>query len=270
MRLADLTIDMLQRAVRLYIDAAYPDGRVPLHVAEQTRFDTSVSIDRLIHSMAFEHSFDETGNVEKYQLRLGNHMYPHMKLGIERCAGSDDFVFVVDTHDRHITIGPSPDESDGLADLLERNTKLKNQIEQAWRDAGLPTQSRRVTDQTSKPAGHIDKTVLIIDDDEAMAELQQVIVEQAGYTTLVSRSGHEALHLLRSGAHVDLCLLDMMMPRFSGPDVQREIKALGSCFPIVVVTAMPRDRVKDISVDAVITKPFQPDYLIDVIRGFIG
>ena len=271
MKLSDFTLDMLRQAANIYIRTAYPDGKVPYHVAARLKFDEGIELHEWLNGKSFEHAFADDGIIDKYMLRLGNQNYPHMKLGIERCAGGDRFVLVVDTHDRHMPFDPTLPGSEDLAELIESNSRLKTEIEDRWKDAGLPTQSDILSKgvrSTAKPTG---KTVLIIDDDESMAELEDTIARQAGYKSILCRSGGAALDLIRSGAHVDLCLLDIMMPRLSGIAVHQQFGTM-DCepFPVVFVTALPRDRVADVPADAVINKPFEPSYLVNVIRSFIG
>ena len=271
MKLPQLTLDMLRRAVDIYLAVAYPDARMPYLVSARVNFDAQVPLNELINGKAFEHSIDAEGVVDKYQLRLGNHAYPHMKLGLERCAGGDEFVFVVDTHDRHIPLDTTLPGSEELASLIEQNTQMQHEVERRWEAAGLPTQARVLSKGVTAEAHPSGKTILIIDDDEAMAELEQLIVEQGGYKAVVRRSAGEALDLIRSGVHIDLCLLDVMMPRVSGLALSQQIDAL-DCdpFPVVFVTALSHDRVADVKADAIVSKPFEPAYLVRVIKSFIG
>jgi len=271
MKLSDFTLDMLRRAADIYIGVAYPDGKVPYHVAARLKIDQDITQHEWLNGKSFEHVVGDDGTIDKYLLRLGNHSYPHMKLGIERCAGGDHFVFVVDTHDRHIPFDPNLPGSEDLAELIEINSRLKSEIEERWSDAGLPTQCDILSKNVRPAAKPTGKTVLIIDDDESMAELEDTIVKQAGYKSILCSSGGAALALIRSGTRVDLCLLDVMMPRLSGIAVHQQLGRM-DCepFPVVFVTALPRDRVAHVSADAVINKPFDPSYLVNVIRSFIG
>ena len=75
-------------------------------------------------------------------LRLGQPMYPHMKLVVEFCgsggAGSGA-MFRVDTHDKHLHAPPgSPDEA-WLLKLRLSNKDVTERIEAAWAAAGVPT-----------------------------------------------------------------------------------------------------------------------------------
>ena len=61
------------------------------------------------------------------------------------------------------------------------------------------------------------QTVLIIDDDEAIGNLEQEVLERAGYAVLRAYSGTEARLLLKN-ERPDLILLDLMLPGLSGEE----------------------------------------------------
>ncbi len=74
-----------------------------------------------------------------YSLRLRNARYPHMKLQVQPWPNPSGFLLSVNTHDQVLAIDPG---SAGMAEfraLQEENQRLKEAIEQAWDDAGLPT-----------------------------------------------------------------------------------------------------------------------------------
>ena len=62
------------------------------------------------------------------------------------------------------------------------------------------------------------QTILIIDDDAAIGNLEQEVLERAGYAVLRAYSGTEALLLLKD-SRPDLVLLDLMLPGLSGEEV---------------------------------------------------
>ena len=76
------------------------------------------------------------------------------------------------------------------------------------------------------------QTILIIDDDAAIGDLEQEVLEREGYGVLRAYSGTEALLLLKS-SHPDLILLDLMLPGLSGQEVLPQLLGI----PVIVVSA---------------------------------
>ena len=76
------------------------------------------------------------------------------------------------------------------------------------------------------------QTILIIDDDAAIGDLEQEVLEREGYGVQRAYSGTEALLLLKN-SHPDLILLDLMLPGLSGEALLP--KLAGS--PVIVVSA---------------------------------
>lgn len=76
------------------------------------------------------------------------------------------------------------------------------------------------------------KTILIIDDDESIGNLEQEVLERAGYHTLRAFSGTEALLLLKEKTP-DLILLDLMLPGLTGEQILPKIQNI----PVIVVSA---------------------------------
>ncbi len=107
----------------------------------------------------------------------------------------------------------------------------------------------------------IMQTILIIDDDEAIGNLEKEVLERAGYSVMRAYSGTEALLLLKED-RPDLILLDLMLPGLSGEEVLRQIKNI----PVIVVSAKAavRDKVELLQGGAAdyLTKPFDTKELI--------
>lgn len=76
------------------------------------------------------------------------------------------------------------------------------------------------------------QTFLIIDDDAAIGNLEQEVLERAGYAVLRAYSGTEALLLLKD-SRPDLVLLDLMLPGLSGEEVLPQLQGIS----VIVVSA---------------------------------
>ena len=118
------------------------------------------------------------------------------------------------------------------------------------------------------------KTILIVEDEEAVRELEKFILEQQGYDVMEARDGLEGLAKAEF-RRPDLILLDLMMPDVSGGRMYDEMKEhpTTSGIPIVVVTGKPdaHEMFDDqIGPDDVIMKPFDADTLLGRIRHHIG
>lgn len=118
------------------------------------------------------------------------------------------------------------------------------------------------------------KTVLIVEDERAVRELERFILESHGYEVMEAGDGLEGLAKAEF-KRPDLILLDLMMPDVSGgrmfDEMQRHPTTAG--IPIVVVTGKPdaHEMFDDaIGPENVIMKPFEPDQLIERIRQHIG
>lgn len=101
--------------------------------------------------------------------------------------------------------------------------------------------------------------VLIVEDDEAMAVALCDGFEQEGYEVVVAADGEAGLHAARTGSP-DLLLLDVMLPKMSGHDVCRQLRAEGANTPIIMLTARSQEIDKVVGLklgaDDYITKPF--------------
>ena len=76
------------------------------------------------------------------------------------------------------------------------------------------------------------QTILIIDDDAAIGNLEQEVLERAGYAVLRTYSGTEALLLLKD-SRPDLVLLDLILPGLSGEEVPPQLQGIS----VIVVSA---------------------------------
>lgn len=118
------------------------------------------------------------------------------------------------------------------------------------------------------------KTILIVEDEEAVRELEKFILEQHGYDVMEARDGLEGLAKAEF-KRPDLILLDLMMPDVSGGRMFDEMMQHPTTkgIPIVVVTGKPDAHQmfdEEIGPDNVIMKPFEADTLLGRIKAHIG
>lgn len=85
--------------------------------------------------------------------------------------------------------------------------------------------------------------IMVVEDDANTRRLMQAVLSHAGYEPILAHNGLEALKTLED-RHVDLIVLDVMMPQMDGLALTRELRAAGSALPILMVTAkeMPADK----------------------------
>ena len=109
--------------------------------------------------------------------------------------------------------------------------------------------------------------ILVVDDNENMADLLQDIVQMAGYEAEVAYSGLEGLDKAREGMP-DLILVDLMMPEMNGWEVYNQLREFSE-IPVIFVTAYdsPQNRAKamEMGAAAVISKEMAPMQLAQQI-----
>ena len=120
----------------------------------------------------------------------------------------------------------------------------------------------------------MSKTILIVEDEEAVRELEKFILEQYGYDVMEARDGLEGLAKAEF-KKPDLILLDLMMPDVSGGRMFYEMRRHPTTegIPIVVVTGKPDAHEmfdEEIGSDNVIMKPFEAETLLARIEAHIG
>ena len=138
--LQGLRLDLLRRAAGLYLERAYPSGDIPEVVRRRMEWRPDGLADELLMKPPFERAGKAPGQPTPiYALRLGNHRYPHMKLQIQPWPNDAGFMLSVNTHDQVAGVNLSEFDARAFRDLQSENQRLKESIEQAWDDAGLPT-----------------------------------------------------------------------------------------------------------------------------------
>jgi DNA-binding response OmpR family regulator len=101
-------------------------------------------------------------------------------------------------------------------------------------------------------------TILLVDDEDSVQKLLAYPLEREGFRVLQARDGEEALERFAS-EHVDLVVLDLMLPKLDGLEVCKRLRA-ESEVPIIMLTARDDELDKvvglELGADDYITKPF--------------
>ena len=114
--------------------------------------------------------------------------------------------------------------------------------------------------------------IMVVEDDTNTRRLMETVLKQHGYQPILACDGMEALEKMES-RHVDLIVLDLMMPRMDGYEFTRTLRDSGSDIPILMVTAKetPQDKKKGfiIGTDDYMVKPIDVDELLLRIEALL-
>jgi signal transduction histidine kinase/ActR/RegA family two-component response regulator len=120
------------------------------------------------------------------------------------------------------------------------------------------------------------ETVLIVDDDVRNVFALTSVLEQRGLSVRYAENGREGIDLLERAEHIDLVLMDIMMPEMDGYATMRAIRRMDrfADLPIIALTAkaMQGDREKalDAGASEYVTKPVDIDQLLTLIRSWLN
>ena len=121
----------------------------------------------------------------------------------------------------------------------------------------------------------MSKVILAVDDSASVLQMVKLTLTTAGYQVVQAANGAEGLAKARSSCF-DMVLTDLNMPVMNGIAMIREIRKLPQCLgvPIIFLTtesaATLKSEAKAAGATGWITKPFQKDALLAVIRKVVG
>ena len=114
--------------------------------------------------------------------------------------------------------------------------------------------------------------ILIVEDNENLQKLYSAILKSNGYTTLSAMNGAEALKILEK-EHVDLMILDIMMPVMDGYELTDVLRQGGSELPILMITAKSAREDKRagflVGIDDYMTKPVDEEEMLLRIKALL-
>ena len=114
--------------------------------------------------------------------------------------------------------------------------------------------------------------ILVVDDDKNTRLLFRAVLEDAGYTVSAAANGEEALSVL-DREHVDLVVLDVMMPKLDGYEFTRILRQTDNNLPILMVSAkqLPEDKHRGFlaGTDDYMTKPIDEEEMLFRIKALL-
>lgn len=120
----------------------------------------------------------------------------------------------------------------------------------------------------------VKKRLLVVDDEQDLAEMIKFRLEANGYEILLAHDGQSALETARK-EKPDLIILDLMLPKMDGYKVCGLLKndARYAGIPIIIFTAKGQeDDMKlgqEVGANAYLTKPFEPEALLSKIKELV-
>ena len=114
--------------------------------------------------------------------------------------------------------------------------------------------------------------ILVVEDDKNTSKLMKAILTHAGYDVFQAVNGLEALEMT-DRQHIDLILLDVMMPKMDGYAFTERLRSCGDNTPILMVTAkqLPADKCKGFlaGTDDYMVKPVNEDEMLLRIKALL-
>ncbi len=263
---------MVTKAVGLYLDLAYGAA------SERGMPDLSLPADAAPEEVLqlFQEDVSEGAAGQsclRYTMRLGNRNYPFMKLLLQEHIVAGEFFFGVDTHD-DMEIKPAYPDYEAWVAVRRFNSDLKRQIEISFAEAQLQTASnlRDICSQrTEMSKDEHCGTILVVDDEEDLADAVESLLKLRGYTmhkTYDGQAAIEAAHRIKP----DMILLDYELPGIDGLAVIAALRESESTrnIPVLLCTAS-KISVGDIGkADGFLAKPYQEHLLYQMVDRVIS
>jgi two-component system response regulator RegX3 len=124
---------------------------------------------------------------------------------------------------------------------------------------------------SKKHSGEKRVNILLVEDEESFVDALTIGLDREGFDVAVARDGQQAVALFAK-ENFDIVLLDLMLPKMSGLDVCRQIRA-SSEVPIIIVSAKGEEvdmvLMLEIGADDYVTKPYRLRELVARIRAVL-
>ena len=121
------------------------------------------------------------------------------------------------------------------------------------------------------------ETILIVEDEEIVRNVAVRIVKGLGYKVLLAKNGEEAMEIFNPKKNsVDLVMMDVVMPKESGPEIYKRMNSINPKLPVLFVTGYDaKSKVSKLTQDfnqasiALLQKPYSKEILGRKIRELL-
>jgi two-component system cell cycle sensor histidine kinase/response regulator CckA len=119
------------------------------------------------------------------------------------------------------------------------------------------------------------ETILLVEDEEAVASVAQRILSHAGYQVVVARDGAQAIQTLAErGAEISLVLTDVVMPNTNGPDLVEKLRGMRHGLKVLFMSGYTQHaalggKIRE-GTEQLLQKPFTSDELLKKIRAVLA
>ena len=108
--------------------------------------------------------------------------------------------------------------------------------------------------------------VLIVEDDNAMAQMCAKLIRRSGHSAVIANSGRDALAIVRTGGDVDAVVSDVQMPQMSGIELLARVREFNSEIPVILMTGyanvVTSDETRLLGATDYLSKPFNAEALV--------
>jgi PAS domain S-box-containing protein len=133
----------------------------------------------------------------------------------------------------------------------------------------IGTEAKRARAVPSPRHGH--ETILLVDDEAMIRNLGRTILQGHGYQVLLAEDGQEAVETYRrEKGRIDLVVMDLMMPRLSGPDALRQLLRMDPEVRVILASGYAAEHVTGPEGNRVLgflAKPYSPEQLAQAVRA---
>ncbi|PWD97820.1 response regulator [Marinilabilia rubra] len=117
------------------------------------------------------------------------------------------------------------------------------------------------------------KKILLAEDDPQSLAYLSIVLESEGYSVIIARNGNDAVKISKENPDLALILMDIKMPKKSGLDATREIRAFNPEIPIIAQTAFAlagdKENILVAGCNDYISKPFNRADIVCIVKKYI-
>ncbi|WP_462318398.1 response regulator [Marinilabilia sp.] len=119
-----------------------------------------------------------------------------------------------------------------------------------------------------------EKKILLAEDDPQSLAYLNIVLKSEGYSVIIAKNGEDAVKISKETPDLALILMDIKMPKKSGLDATKEIRAFNADIPIIAQTAFAlagdKESIMNAGCNDYISKPFNRADIIEIVKKYVG